>query len=115
MSYPAVHAFALAVVLAGTAGCAAITGRAPAACDVLSVDEVARALSATGVSKADGSGFNSATGVDTCRWTADGKGRIELRVLRPNSSSGDALKMVFESSRVHATRPDASGRTLGRT
>lgn len=112
-----VIALSFALVAAGS--CAGVgfdvASRRPAACDVLSVDDIARTLPATSVRQAEGSGFNDATGVDTCRWTADRNTRIELRVFRTDSSAGDALKMVFDSSQAYATRPDASGRTRGRT
>jgi hypothetical protein len=108
---------ALSFALVATGGCLVgfdVANRAPAACGVLSADDIARTLPATSVKQADGSGFNSATGVDTCRWTGDGNVRLELRTFRTDSSAGDALKMVFESSQAYATRPDASGRTRGR-
>lgn len=101
----------VAFVVIAACACA---GRGAAACEALSPDEIARVLHAAGVRTADGSGFNQATGVDTCRWTADAN-TVELHIYRADSSAEDAWKLVFESARAHATRPDASGRTRART
>ena len=79
------------------------------------MDEISAALHASGISKADGSGFNSTTAIDTCRWAADGNVRAELRIYRADSSAEGAWKMVFESARVHATKPDATGPGRART
>ena len=81
----------------------------PSACDVLSVDEVSGALQRSGVQTADDAGINRATGIDSCRWTADGNAVVELRIYRADSSAEGAWKLVFESARVHATKPDAPG------
>ena len=89
--------------------CTACSSRPPAACDLLSADEISRTLQTGAVTKADGSGFNATTGIDTCRWTADGKPAVELRIYRADSSAEGAWKLVFESARVHAMKPDASG------
>jgi hypothetical protein len=88
------------------------TGRAPSACDVLSPEDIARVLQTSNIKRADGSGLDSTTGIDSCRWTADGNASVELRIYRADSAAEGAWKMVFESARAHATRPDGPGRTL---
>jgi hypothetical protein len=104
-------ALSAAFVLIVAIGC---TGRKPTACDVLSADDIGKVVRATTVKTAEGSGFNQATGIDTCRWTADAE-KIELRVYHADSSAEDAWKMVFESARAHATTPAASGRIRARS
>jgi hypothetical protein len=80
---------------------------------VLSADEIASALQATGVRKDSGSGLDRATGIDSCKWTSDGGTTLELRLYRADASAESAWTLVFESVKVHATKPDASGRTRG--
>lgn len=89
--------------------------RAPAACELLSVDEIASVLRTTGVREANGSEFNTATGIDTCKWTSDGPTTLELRLYRADSSAESAWTMVFESAKAHATKPDAAGRVRARS
>jgi hypothetical protein len=105
---------ALSIVLLAAGGCSRLTNRPPAACDVLTADDIARTLHVAGVSKGNGPGFNSTTHLDTCRWTADGNVTLELRLFRPDATTGEAMQTVFESSKVYATRPDASGRVRAR-
>src|SRR5262245_1790261 len=93
-------------------GCS-LAVRAPAACDLLSAAEIASVLHATSVQKEKDSGFNAATGIDSCHWTADGRTGLELRLYRADSSAESAWALVFESAKVHATRPDATGHVRG--
>jgi hypothetical protein len=106
-------------VLAVGGAVAILTGcsrgyRAPAACDLLSADEITSVLQTAAVRQEKGSGFDTATGIDTCKWTIDGRTTLELRLYRADSSAESAWSMVFESARVHATKPDASGRVRAR-
>ena len=87
--------------------------RAPAACELLSADEIASALHATSVQRGNDSGFNAATGIDKCQWTPDGRAGLELRLYRADSSAESAWSLVFESAKVHATTPDANGQVRG--
>jgi hypothetical protein len=103
-------ACALAVLLSA---CSAASPQT--ACDLLPVDEIASVLKVAGVRPADGSGFNKATSVDTCRWTAEGGSRLELRLYRANPAAESAFAMVFESSKAHATLPGADGRVRARS
>jgi hypothetical protein len=105
----------LAVFVGLVASTACVAGREPAACAVLSADDIAQVLQRGAVTTAEGSGLNTTTGIDTCRWTADGNARVELRLYRADSSAEGAWKMVFESAQVHATQPDAAGRTRARS
>ena len=100
------------ICLVPSAAC--VAGRAPGACAILSVDDIAGALQRGAVAKAESSGFDSTTGIDLCRSTADGNESVELRVYLADSSAESAWKMVFESARVHATQPDAAGHTRAR-
>lgn len=104
----------LAVFVGLVASTACVAGRAPAACTVLSADDIAQILQRGAATTAEGSGLDSTTGIDTCRWTA-GNAKVELRLYRADSSAEGAWKMVFESARVHATRPDVAGRTRARS
>ena len=87
-----------------------LVDRSPAACELLSAEEIASVLQTPGVRQANGSGFDTATGIDTCRWAADNQPALELRLYRADSSAESAWRMVFESAKVHATKPDAAGR-----
>lgn len=103
----------IAVLL--SSGCYGIAGPDRAACEVLSTDDIAQALRASEVRQAEGSGANKDTGIDTCRWTTGGNTNVELSLYRADSSAQGAWKLVFESARAHATKPDATGRTRART
>jgi hypothetical protein len=109
-----IRVLAACAAAASLSGCA-LVGRAPAACELLTVDEIATVLHAPGVQKDGGSGFNSTTGIDTCRWTTDGRTTLELRVYRADSSAESAWTLVFDSAKAHATTPDASGRVRARS
>jgi hypothetical protein len=79
------------------------------ACSLITPDEIATALQATGVKIDSSSGFDSSTGIDRCRWTGDGARTLDLRIYRADSSAESAWTMVFESAKAHALKPDAAG------
>lgn len=98
--------------LAALLSACSLVDRSPAACELLSPDEIGSALQVTSVRQESGPGSSSPPGTDTCRWTADGAS-LELRLYRANDEG--AWKLVFESAKVHATKPDAEGRVRAHT
>jgi hypothetical protein len=102
-------------MLAATALLCGCRGRdAASACALITADEIATALHTSDVKTDSASGFDPATGIDRCRWTTDGGKSLDLRIYRADSSAESAWSMVFESAKVHAMRPDETGRIRAR-
>ena len=86
----------------------------PDACALLTADDVASALGTTGVKADSAADIERPPGLDLCRWTGASGAAVELRVYSGDSSVKNAWTMVFESAKVHATKPGAANPTRAR-